>query len=156
MLPDSKKIVGANTHHVQQKYILTGIALAGLAVSGYLFIAHVANIPVVCGETGGCHTVQESIYASHFGVPTAAYGIIFYALLGILAALEKRSLLKLLTLGGLVVSAYLTWLEAFVIFAWCRWCVVSAILATAAFFVVWFMKNTSQETVAQTSQPTVP
>ena len=36
--------------------------------------------------------------------------------------------------GGVAVSAYLTYLEAFVINAWCQYCVVSAVLITLIFF----------------------
>ena len=35
---------------------------------------------------------------------------------------------------GVAVSAYLTYLEAAVIHAWCQWCVISAILMTLIFF----------------------
>ena len=34
---------------------------------------------------------------------------------------------------GVAYSAYLTYLEAFVIHAWCQWCVISAILMTLIF-----------------------
>jgi uncharacterized membrane protein len=34
---------------------------------------------------------------------------------------------------GFAYSAYLTYLEAFVIHAWCQWCVISAILMTIIF-----------------------
>ena len=36
---------------------------------------------------------------------------------------------------GLVFTAYLTYLEAFVIHAWCQWCVVSAVLIAVIFLV---------------------
>jgi uncharacterized membrane protein len=34
---------------------------------------------------------------------------------------------------GLGFTAYLTYLEAFVIHAWCRWCIASAVLAVLIF-----------------------
>ena len=34
---------------------------------------------------------------------------------------------------GLIFSAYLTYLEAFVINAWCQWCIMSAIIMDLAF-----------------------
>jgi uncharacterized membrane protein len=36
---------------------------------------------------------------------------------------------------GVVFSAWLTYLEAFVIHAWCQWCVISAILITLIFLL---------------------
>ena len=38
------------------------------------------------------------------------------------------------SLGGGLFSAYLTYLEAFVIEAWCQYCVISAIIITLIFF----------------------
>ncbi|MBI1833570.1 MAG: vitamin K epoxide reductase family protein [Candidatus Andersenbacteria bacterium] len=122
---------------IARKYLLATVAFAGLLISGYLFITHVSALPLLCGDDGGCHIVQASRFASHFGIPTAAYGILFYAALGIATALEKKTWLKLITASGFIVSLYLTYLEAFVVEAWCQWCVASAVLATLAFFIVW-------------------
>ena len=36
---------------------------------------------------------------------------------------------------GVAFSGYLTYLEAFVIHAWCQWCVISAILVTLIFLL---------------------
>lgn len=124
---------------------LFGIALLGLVISSYLWIARISPIPLVCTDNGGCHTVQASRYAAHFGIPTAFYGILFYLALSMLAIFHNRGrtphwmmILLYLTTGiGFAVSAYLTYLEAFVIKAWCAWCVVSAILTTLAFAIVW-------------------
>jgi uncharacterized membrane protein len=44
------------------------------------------------------------------------------------------TLLLGLSAVALAFSAWLTWLEAFVIRAWCQWCVISAILVTIIFF----------------------
>ena len=40
-----------------------------------------------------------------------------------------------LALVAVLFSAYLTYREAFVIHAWCRWCVASAIIITLIFLV---------------------
>jgi len=37
---------------------------------------------------------------------------------------------------GIVFSAYLTYLEAFVIHAWCQWCVISAIIMAVSFLLI--------------------
>jgi uncharacterized membrane protein len=64
--------------------------------------------------------------------------VIGYALLFVLAmlalqpALASRrwpaDLLSALAAGGVLFTAYLTWLELFVIHAICRWCVGSAVI----------------------------
>lgn len=123
---------------------LVVVAFAGLIASGYLFVAYVAPTLSVCTEGGSCYIVQTSRYANMFGVPTALLGVLFYLVLGILAAFwtqqtaSKLTLLLTLWTGiGFAVSVWLTYLEMFVIHAWCMWCVASAILATAAFGIVW-------------------
>lgn len=124
--------------------ILLAIAFLGLLLSGYLFMTYVSPVPLVCGPDGGCHAVRESAYAAFFGIPTPAYGVAFYFALGILATLWDRTrqgyvfwVLVGITSTGFAVSVFLSYLEAFVIQAWCRWCIVSALLATLALLVVW-------------------
>jgi uncharacterized membrane protein len=59
------------------------------------------------------------------------------ALLGLQPRFMASRGVPLLLLGGGAVgvafSAYLTYLEAYVIRAWCQWCVTSAILMVLAF-----------------------
>lgn len=124
---------------------LFSIAVLGLLVSGYLFVTYTSGGPIACGVGHGCDTVRASEYSSFFGIPTPAYGLVFYLVLAIAALLATpanrrwiRWPLSLLTGIGLAVSAGLTYIEAFVIDAWCVWCVVSALLALAAFILVWF------------------
>lgn len=120
------------------------IGIIGLLVSSYLLVAYTTGGPITCTGGHGCETVRASIYSSFMGIPTPAYGVLYYLLLvtGSLllasahAAVMKQCL-KVLTLSGLFVSLYLTYIEAFVIEAWCQWCVVSAILALLAFLLVW-------------------
>jgi uncharacterized membrane protein len=46
--------------------------------------------------------------------------------------------LVVLGAGAFGFSAYLTGIEAFVIRAWCRWCVASAVIATLIFISTLF------------------
>jgi uncharacterized membrane protein len=97
---------------------------------------------IACG-TGGCETVQHSPWAVLFGVPVpliglAGYGVLLLvALLGVESPWSRHRAIPLLLAGGatlgLLFSAYLTYLEAFVIHAWCRWCIASAVLAVLIF-----------------------
>ena len=57
-------------------------------------------------------------------------------------------LVWLVTLVGFLFSAYLSFLEAFVIEAWCVWCVASGILSTLIFVVAsiaFFRRSTAAE-----------
>ena len=124
--------------------LLFAIAIAGLLVSGYLLVTYVTGGPIVCNNSHGCEIVRASQYANLWGLPTPFYGVLFYLLLAVGALLLTSShdrlaryLLTLHTSIGVLVSAWLTYVEAFVIEAWCQWCVVSAVLAVIAFIIVW-------------------
>ena len=126
---------------------LFAVAILGMLVSGYLLVAYLSEEPIVCGVGGGCDLVRASRYASFLGVPTPAFGVLYYLLLaiGVIGVRERnqkvmRVLFLILTGAGLAVSAYLSWLEAFVILAWCMWCVVSAVLSVLAWGLVWGSK----------------
>jgi uncharacterized membrane protein len=92
--------------------------------------------------------VQTSQYAVLFGVPVAFYGVVGYlAILAVaLVALRPAALLEpkwsQLLVGlatvGVLFTAYLTYLELFVIHAICRWCVGSALIITAIWMVALF------------------
>lgn len=124
--------------------LLLVIAVLGLTVSGYLLFTYQTAGPMVCLSGHGCEAVRASRFAAIFGLPVPLYGVFYYFGLGVLAALgnpaEARRLrlpLRALTGVGLAGSAWLTYLEAFVIKAWCSWCVISAVLAAIAFLLVW-------------------
>ena len=110
------------------------LALAGLAISGYLTYVHYAGIEPVCAGGGGaCERVQSSPYADLAGVPVAVLGLGGY--LAILASLvlpgqAGRSVTAFLALAGFGFSGYLTYLELAVIEAICQWCVASAVVMT--------------------------
>ena len=115
------------------------IVAGGLAVAFYLGFVETTQGTPICGPTGDCATVQNSPYARLFGVlPVGWLGLVGY--LGILAAwwLEYsgpeglRGYAALAKWGmclfGVLFSAYLTFLEPFVIGATCMWCLTSAVL----------------------------
>lgn len=125
------------------RYVLFAVGIVGLLVSSYLLYTYVTGGPILCGD-GSCEVVRASEYASIVGIPTPLYGVVFYVLLIVGALLwvppyeaRRRYALLILTGVGLVVSFGLTYIEAFVIHAWCRWCVVSAVLTVIAFLAMW-------------------
>jgi uncharacterized membrane protein len=121
------------------RVLLGVLAVAGLLMSAYLTWVHLLGLTPVClSGNGGCETVQSSRYAEILGVPVAALGMGGYAGLLLSAVLrdEGGALLGLfVTLVSVLFSAYLTYLELFVIYAICQWCVSSAALMTAAFIL---------------------
>jgi uncharacterized membrane protein len=121
------------------------VALVGLFIAAYLTLYHYGYIGALSCSIGSCERVQTSRWSVFLGLPVAAWGLGFYALLLVLAFLamqprlvESRGLalaMMLLTGWGVLFSAWLTWLEGRVIHAWCEWCVSSAVLVTIAFFL---------------------
>lgn len=118
------------------------LAAIGLAVAGYLTIVHYAGAEPVCALSGSCEKVQSSEYAKLAGVPVALLGLLGYASILVSLAVARGERGRLARVGmtavGFGFSAYLTYLELFVIDAICQWCVASAILMTALFaLAVW-------------------
>jgi uncharacterized membrane protein len=121
---------------------LFAVALAGLAIAGYLAVVRLLGEAAVCGPSRGCETVAASVYSEVLGIPVAAWGVAF-SLVVVGCALawwrraDRRALLVsygLLLLGTLAV-AYLTYLELFVIHAICLWCVSYAITVVLSLVV---------------------
>ena len=123
------------------------VALAGLFVATYLALYKLGMLGALSCSVGSCETVQLSRWATLLGLPVAAWGVGYYALVFALAFAgvqerfaESRRIalaLLLLTAWGLIFSAWLTYLELFVIHAICQWCVVSAVLAAVLFLICW-------------------
>lgn len=123
------------------------LALCGTFVSLYLLLYKLGVYGgLACGAGGSCEVVQTSTWSMFLGVPVPGWGVGWYAavlgvaLLGLRPDLAEEvwpdRALGVLAAGGVVFTAYLTFLEAFVLEAWCRWCLVSAGLVAAIALVV--------------------
>src|SRR3954470_13483954 len=114
------------------RLVSTAIAVAGIGVAIYITIADSGGGAPVCVAGGhGCQTVADSHYSHLFGVNVAIFGIVGYVLLlasALVPGDAGRFAGLLLALAGFGFSAYLTYLELFVIDAICQWCVASAVL----------------------------
>ena len=127
-----------------RKVLLLILSLAGLFDALYLWWVYSSPThPIVCLDTG-CDLVRASRYAHLWGLPLPIYGVAMYLALAaaILAQgwITSPSMARLaqwkvtlISAGGFAFSLYLTTLEAFVIRAYCTWCVGSAIIVTLIF-----------------------
>jgi uncharacterized membrane protein len=118
------------------------VALAGTAVAGYLTYVHYRPDALICTSSGGCETVQESSYAELVGIPVALLGLLAYVAVLVLVAWETeaaRTAVAAIALGGAAFAVYLVALQAFVIDAWCVWCLVNDLLLVPllAILAVW-------------------
>ena len=125
------------------------LSLLGVADSGYLFWKHRRSTLLTTGtggsnfcQAGGCDLVSQGKYAEVMGIPVAAFGIAGYlallALSVMAAALGGRSLMwGIVGISGIgvLVSAFLVYLQIAVIGAICSWCVLSAFTMTSIFIL---------------------
>lgn len=112
-------------------------SLLGLFVSAFLLYEYNISGPIVCPIGSGCDVVRSSPYSSFLGISIPILGVIFYLTMAVLSVAHSYKLpakllvkLKLLgAIGGVGFGVYLTYLEAFVIKAYCFWCVTSFIIS---------------------------
>ncbi|MBS0622035.1 MAG: vitamin K epoxide reductase [Verrucomicrobia bacterium] len=117
-------------------WIFPILASAGLIIAVYLTYLEMTGHAALCGPIGNCDEVQQSSYAWLFGViPVGLVGVLGYVVLGLAWSLRQfhRSSIGFIALPcftyfAVVFSAYLTFLEPFVIGAICTWCLVSALI----------------------------
>src|SRR5512137_2668926 len=113
--------------------VLSGL---GVCISGYLVTKRFTGGSLACTRWAQCDVVNNSVYSQIHGVPISVIGLAGYLVLLALAfaalwteARAQQQILLLtfvLSLVGVEFSAYLTYLEIYVIEALCAWCVASA------------------------------
>lgn len=120
------------------------LAFAGLADSLYLAQQKLSGEPLLCNiqNLDGCNVVANSVYSMLFGVPLSEFGVLFYAILFVLAALELvlfdrflRRVIQGVSLLCLLGSLYFTFLQIFFIGAFCIYCSVSAFITLMIFIL---------------------
>lgn len=108
------------------------VSLIGLVDSIYLTIQHLTGQSVRCSVTNGCSAVLSSHYATIAGVPTAAFGAMAYFTAFSLATLaafgyeRARTALAILVAPMLIMTLWLFYVQAFVLRAYCEYCLLSA------------------------------
>jgi uncharacterized membrane protein len=106
------------------------LSAVGAGIAAYLTYAHFAHVPVACA-TNGCETVQTSRYAELAGVPVATLGLAGYLVLAATAAFAAdlaRAIGLAAAAGGLAFAAYLLYVQAALIGAFCQWCLASDLI----------------------------
>lgn len=147
---DAAFIPNANPSRWSNLLTLSGLVLllsvVGAGIAGYLTYVHYDESVLVCTAGGGCHTVQQSEYATIGPIPIALLG------LGMFLALAALSVARILnwsmisadmatmiawgmTLSALLYYAYLVYIELFVLEAICQWCVATTVITVAIFAI---------------------
>lgn len=128
------------------EWLIPLLSVIGIGIAGYLAYVELNQVEAVCGPVGNCNTVQQSEYATLFGIlPIGVLGFMGYLVIIILWLARLLDLpdyerilnfaLFGITLFGILFSIYLTFLEPFVIGATCSWCLSSAVIMTVLFML---------------------
>ena len=143
--------VSNKPNHERRALVLYGFAafvsLIGLVDSIYLTVEHLSGRSVQCTIVKGCSEVLSSPYASVRGMPLALIGAIAYFIvfsLGTLAAFGYKSTARLLPIVvGIMflTTLWLFYLQAFVIKAFCQFCLLSALVTLVLTVLVVFARR---------------
>lgn len=127
--------------------LLMAFLAAGLLISLYALKQHSAPLgggACNISATFNCDLVNRGPYGEIAGFPVAAIGVIGYLMMGVVAFHFRRTKDRTVGLGllgmmagGLAFSGYLTYLEAFVIHAWCLICLASLSAIVGASLAGW-------------------
>jgi uncharacterized membrane protein len=129
--------------NIRTKYLLYLLmSFLGFVDAFYLSWVKIQHTELFCGGSTNCATVNSSSYAYLFGIPIALLGLLTYLVIIIILIMGKQKVynedfvvfaLFGITLIGVIFSAYLTYVEIYVIHAICPYCMVSAIIMLILF-----------------------
>lgn len=138
---------------VPQWLVVSGfvLALIGFLDAGYLTTKYLAGVNPKCFITTGCDAVTNSPYSKIGPFPVAMLGLVFYTTLSVLFFMSLESGNKkwaeralYITPVGFLSTMYFLYIQAFVLNAYCIYCLFSAGISTALFGLAvyhWIKKN---------------
>lgn len=129
------------------------VSLAGIADAAYLTIHHYTAEPVPCSIIEGCEQVLNSPYATIGGVPLAIFGLLAYFAafsLVLLTIFGNRIMWRLFGAQVIIMAGFSAWLvyvQAVLIGAFCQFCLLSALITMTLLiiFVVSLFKRSTTE-----------
>jgi uncharacterized membrane protein len=128
-----------------RRVVIALLAFIGMVDALYLSMKRNAG-PIPCHITHGCTDVLTSKYSAIAGIPLSWFGLAFYLTVFSLAILKifedpaqplsfPLKLVFYLSGVGLIVSALLVGVQAFVLKAFCEYCLLSAGLVLSIFLL---------------------
>lgn len=126
-------------------YIITALALLGVVDSFYLTYEHFVNVISPCSTSIfiDCGRVLRSKYSEIFGTPLALIGLVHYTVESVLSFyvfMKNRRFgkygLVIFSTIGLFSSAYFVYLQLVIIRSICLYCMASALISFAIFYIV--------------------
>jgi uncharacterized membrane protein len=117
--------------------LLVAVAFVGIIDAAYVALYSAQGFLLPCGFTGGCDQVLNSPHSRLLGVPVAWFGLLFYitvagcGLFALFGFAQSLRLSLVLVSLALLFTLYLLYLQAWVIRAYCDYCLLSAFLVAA-------------------------
>ena len=110
------------------------LALVGLSEAIYLTVMNLTGETALCGGSSDCFKVLGSAYAKVAGVPVAGFGALAYfaafsgAVFAAFGYPRARIFFIIVVAGMFLTTLWLLYVQAFILHAFCRYCLFSAAL----------------------------
>ncbi len=151
-MAEIKYNVHVATYLVNAIVIMSAI---GFAISTYSFLHYSAfTSGAVCNlsDTFSCDVVNRGPFASIGGIPVSVIGMAGYAFLFVTALLRRKhpeekplgAIMILATTVGFLFSLYLTFIEAFVLQAYCILCLTSFFIMLLIMIVSFWLHSENE------------
>ena len=108
------------------------LSLVGLAEATYLTVQALTGETAICAGSSGCFEVLGSRYAKIGGLPVAAFGALAYftafsfATFTAFGSKRARTFFSITVCAMFAVTLWLLFVQAFLLHAYCRYCLFSA------------------------------
>ena len=126
-------------------------AAAGLADATYLTVIALTGETAACGGSAGCSEVLGSGYARVAGIPVAVFGLLGYfsafsfAVFAAFNAARAQKLFILTVSALFAATLWFLYVQAFILHAYCRYCLFSAAISFLLMGLVVATPNRSKE-----------
>ncbi len=127
------------------------LSFIGILLSSYSLYSHYSVSKSFCdiNEKFNCDVVNKGPYSTIFNIPVALIGLLGYSVLFLLSFLKYNNFYKekiknylvVLIVFAFLFSSYLTYLEAFVIKAYCIICLISYAVVILMLLLTFFYKE---------------
>ena len=134
----------------KSKFFLLLLSLAGFFDSSYLTILEYKHVTPPCSIVKGCEIVLNSQFAMILGIPMIALsGCLFFLALILILLLENQQngffkYFKLLTFSGVIVSLVLIYIQAFILHAFCQYCLLVEVIVFTIFILDYPFNSSSR------------
>ena len=117
-------------------------AFLGFLDATYLTVEHFSGSIPPCSLVTGCETVLTSSYSVWRGIPVSLFGALYYMTVFLVAFIWRENSLRFLagiSLFGLAASLWFLYVQAFILHAYCLYCLFSAASSISIFIMIFVL-----------------